>query len=121
MAVRLRLVRDADVASWPMPPRSAIAVSSNLTLAPNNNPHYWRFAGRKGTNGAVHEAAGPELLAAVRQLPILKDDHESESAAAVGVAARSNIRCRVGRAVSTPAFGSLPCDHVIHTVCPDGM
>ena len=61
MVVRFRLVRNADIASWPMPGRSAIAVSSNLALAPNNNPHYWRFAGREGTNGAVHDAAGPEL------------------------------------------------------------
>lgn len=102
-----------------MPARSAIAVSSNLTLAPNNNAHYWRFAGRKGTNGAVHSAAGPELLAAVRQLPVLQDD--DETAAVVGIAARSSIRCNVSRAVSTPAFGSLPCDYVVHAVCPDGM
>ena len=115
-SVRFRLVRGADISAWPA---AAIAVSSNLTLAPNNNPHYWRFAGREGTNGAVHAAAGPELLAAVRQLPVLQDD--AETAAAVGIAARSNIRCNVSRAVSTPAFGSLQCDHVIHTVCPDGM
>jgi O-acetyl-ADP-ribose deacetylase (regulator of RNase III) len=104
-----------------MPARSAIAVSSNLTLAPNNNPHYWRFAGRKGTNGAVHDAAGPELLAAVQQLPILQDDDDDETTAAVGIAARSNIRCNISRAVSTPAFGSLPSDYVVHAVCPDGM
>ena len=119
MVVRLRLVRGADIASWPV---AAIAVSSNLTLAPNNNPHYWRFAGRTGTNGAVHDAAGPELLAAVRRLPVLHDESESKSAAAVGIAGSArNTRCQVSRAVSTPAFGSLPCEYVIHAVAPDGM
>jgi O-acetyl-ADP-ribose deacetylase (regulator of RNase III) len=54
-----------DIAKWRA---QAITVSTNLTLTPNENPHYWRFAARSGTNGAVHEMAGPQLLAACRAL-----------------------------------------------------
>ena len=61
---RLRL-GVGDIAKWRA---QAITVSSNWTLAPNENPHYWRFAARSGTNGAVHEMAGPQLLAACRAL-----------------------------------------------------
>ena len=54
-----------DIAKWRA---QAIAVSSNRTLAANFNPSYWRFAARSGTNGAVHDMAGPQLLAACRAI-----------------------------------------------------
>ena len=63
--LRVRLVV-GDIVSWNA---DAITVSSNRTLSPNNNASYWRFAGHVGTNGAVHSAAGPELLAAIQALP----------------------------------------------------
>lgn len=115
--VRLRLCR-GDLTSWQA---CAVAVSSNITLAGNNNPAYWRFAGRDGTNGAVHAAAGPELLAAVRALPAFElPAADAPRASGVG-RERLRTRCAVGSAVATPAFGSLRCEHVIHAVCPDGL
>ena len=115
--VRLRLCR-GDLTGWQA---CAVAVSSNITLAGNNNPAYWRFAGRDGTNGAIHAAAGPELLAAVRALPAFElPAADVPRASGVG-RERLRTRCAVGSAVATPAFGSLRCEHVIHAVCPDGL
>lgn len=51
--------------------------------------------GGGGVDGALHRAAGPELLAASRLLG----------------------GCEVGEAKSTPAFG-LDADHVVYTVAP---
>jgi O-acetyl-ADP-ribose deacetylase (regulator of RNase III) len=117
--VRLRLCRARDISTWHA---AAIAVSSNTTLAANNQPSYWRFAGREGTNGAVHAAAGPELARAVRALPSWVGERKaSPRASAVGERERLATRCAVGGAVSTPACGALACKHVIHAVCPDGL
>ena len=57
--------------------------------------------GGGGVDGAIHRAAGPGLLAACRQLPVL--DH--------------GVRCPTGEARITPGF-QLPARFVIHTVGP---
>jgi O-acetyl-ADP-ribose deacetylase (regulator of RNase III) len=57
--------------------------------------------GGGGVDGAIHRAAGPELLDACRALP--------ESA--------PHVRCPTGEARITPGF-ALPARHVIHTVGP---
>jgi len=57
--------------------------------------------GGGGVDGAIHRAAGPELLAACRALPQV----------------RPNVRCATGQARVTPGF-RLPAKFVIHTVGP---
>jgi O-acetyl-ADP-ribose deacetylase (regulator of RNase III) len=57
--------------------------------------------GGGGVDGAIHRAAGPELLAACRALPEI----------------RPGVRCPTGEARITPGF-RLPARHVIHTVGP---
>ena len=57
--------------------------------------------GGGGVDGAIHRAAGPELLAACRALPQV----------------RPNVRCPAGQARVTPGF-RLPARFVIHTVGP---
>ena len=115
--MRLRLVRGADIASWPA---DAVVSSSNSALAPNNNPLFRRFAGRDGTNGAIHAAAGPELLEACRVFGDV-DLQRIGRPNKLNRRGRSNTRCAVGEAVATPAFGALKCRHVIHAVAPDGL
>jgi O-acetyl-ADP-ribose deacetylase (regulator of RNase III) len=57
--------------------------------------------GGGGVDGAIHRAAGPELLAACRALP----------------ETRPGVRCETGDARITPGF-RLPARFVIHTVGP---
>jgi O-acetyl-ADP-ribose deacetylase len=57
--------------------------------------------GGGGVDGAIHRAAGPQLLAACRDLPQV----------------RPNVRCPTGQARITPGF-RLPAKYVIHTVGP---
>lgn len=57
--------------------------------------------GGGGVDGAVHEAAGPELMQACREIPEV----------------RPGVRCPTGEARITPAFG-LPAHVVIHAVGP---
>jgi len=57
--------------------------------------------GGGGVDGAIHRAAGPELLAACRALPQV----------------RPGVRCPTGEARITPGF-RLPARYVIHTVGP---
>lgn len=57
--------------------------------------------GGGGVDGAIHRAAGPDLLAYCRALPEL----------------RPGVRCAAGDAVLTPGF-RLPARHVVHTVGP---
>jgi O-acetyl-ADP-ribose deacetylase (regulator of RNase III) len=59
------------------------------------------LAGGGGVDGAIHAAAGPELLAACRRLPEVAP----------------GVRCPTGDARITPGF-RLRARHVIHTVGP---
>ncbi|TNE91446.1 MAG: hypothetical protein EP330_05210 [Deltaproteobacteria bacterium] len=58
--------------------------------------------GGGGVDGAIHRAAGPELVEACRALPLL----------------RPGVRCEPGDARATPAYGALRCRVVIHAVGP---
>ncbi|HEX5051985.1 MAG TPA: O-acetyl-ADP-ribose deacetylase [Planctomycetota bacterium] len=60
-----------------------------------------RLLGGGGVDGAIHRAAGPELLAACRALPEVQP----------------GVRCPVGECRITPGF-QLAARHVIHTVGP---
>ena len=60
-----------------------------------------QLLGGGGVDGAIHRAAGPELLAACRAVPEVRPD----------------VRCPTGEARLTPGF-LLPAQHVIHTVGP---
>jgi O-acetyl-ADP-ribose deacetylase len=57
--------------------------------------------GGGGVDGAIHRAAGPELIAACRAIPEV----------------RRGVRCPTGEARITPGF-LLPARFVIHTVGP---
>src|SRR6185503_14098350 len=60
-----------------------------------------RMLGGGGVDGAIHRAAGPELLAACRRVPEV----------------RVGVRCPTGEARLTAGF-RLPARYVIHTVGP---
>lgn len=65
-----------------------------------NAANEWMLGGG-GVDGAIHFAAGPELLEACRAIPEV----------------RPGIRCPIGEARITPAF-RLPSRYIIHTVGP---
>ena len=60
-----------------------------------------RLLGGGGVDGAIHRAAGPQLLEACRQIPEV----------------RPGVRCPTGEARITLGF-ALPAKYVIHTVGP---
>ena len=60
-----------------------------------------RMLGGGGVDGAIHRAAGPDLLAACRAVPEV----------------RPGVRCPTGEARITPGF-RLPARFVVHTVGP---
>ncbi|KAK6233404.1 hypothetical protein QUC31_005810 [Theobroma cacao] len=81
---------------------------SNITLGfvdaspnANVNPANERMLGGGGADGAIHKAAGPELLEACYKVPEVQPE----------------VRCPTGEARITPGF-KLPASHVIHTVGP---
>jgi len=65
-----------------------------------NAANEWMLGGG-GVDGAIHRAAGPELLAACRAVPEV----------------RPGVRCPTGEARITPGF-RLAARHVTHTVGP---
>jgi O-acetyl-ADP-ribose deacetylase (regulator of RNase III) len=65
-----------------------------------NAANEWLLAGG-GVDGAIHDAAGPDLLEACRRIPEV----------------RPGVRCPTGQARITPGF-NLPARFVIHTVGP---
>src|SRR5262245_5059124 len=65
-----------------------------------NAANEWMLGGG-GVDGAIHAAAGPELLEACRGVPEV----------------RAGVRCPTGEARVTPAF-LLPARWVVHTVGP---
>jgi O-acetyl-ADP-ribose deacetylase (regulator of RNase III) len=60
-----------------------------------------RLLGGGGVDGAIHRAAGRELLEACEAIPEVEPE----------------VRCPTGEARITPGF-ELPADYVIHTVGP---
>ncbi|MFW6050072.1 MAG: O-acetyl-ADP-ribose deacetylase [Myxococcota bacterium] len=60
-----------------------------------------KMLGGGGVDGAIHRAAGPQLLEACKQVPEV----------------RPGVRCPTGEARMTSGFGLL-ARHVIHTVGP---
>jgi O-acetyl-ADP-ribose deacetylase (regulator of RNase III) len=86
MRPELQIVRD-DITTLHV---DAIVNAANETLL-----------GGGGVDGAIHRAAGPQLLAACQLLPQI----------------RPNIRCPTGEARLTDGF-RLPAKFVIHTVGP---
>ena len=60
-----------------------------------------RMLGGGGVDGAIHRAAGPQLVEACRDVPEVRPD----------------VRCPTGEARITPGF-QLPARYVIHTAGP---
>lgn len=81
--------------------RVAVADITTLRVDAIVNAANERLLGGGGVDGAIHRAAGPELLEACRRIPEV----------------RPGVRCPTGEARITPAF-RLPNRFVIHTVGP---
>ncbi|KAJ9553444.1 hypothetical protein OSB04_017489 [Centaurea solstitialis] len=84
-------IQKGDITRW------SIDGSSDAIVNPANE----RMLGGGGADGAIHQAAGPELRTACYDVPEV----------------RPGVRCPTGEARITPGF-KLPASHVIHTVGP---
>jgi O-acetyl-ADP-ribose deacetylase (regulator of RNase III) len=107
-------------------PTQALITSANDSLVGNGQPTYWRFVSRVNVDGALRKLAGPELeqaCLAIEPLPatlssgIRRDLTRWTSGVKHGPS--KVVRCPAGAAVSTPAFGAVLADHVVHAVVPD--
>ncbi|KAI4306929.1 hypothetical protein L6164_030169 [Bauhinia variegata] len=85
------VIQKGDITRW------SVDGSSSAIVNPANE----RMLGGGGADGAIHRAAGPDLLQACYSVP------------EVG----PGVRCPTGEARITPGF-RLPASHVIHTVGP---
>lgn len=82
-------------------PNVVIADITTLDVDAIVNAANERMLGGGGVDGAIHRAAGPELLEACRRVPEV----------------RPGVRCPTGEARITPGF-RLRARNVIHTVGP---
>lgn len=85
------VIQKGDITKW------SIDGSTDAIVNPANE----RMLGGGGADGAIHRAAGPQLVEACRAVPEV----------------RPGVRCPTGEARITPGF-MLPASHVIHTVGP---
>ncbi|WJX16485.1 hypothetical protein P8452_06505 [Trifolium repens] len=85
------IIQRGDITKW------SIDGSTDAIVNPANE----RMLGGGGADGAIHRAAGPDLVRACRNVPEV----------------RPGVRCPTGEARITPGF-LLPASHVIHTVGP---
>ena len=102
----------------------AIVTSANDSLIGNGNPTYWRFISRTNVDGKVRKLAGPELAEACLAFPTMPRETRlrrdiTRWTSGVKKGSSALVRCPAGSAISTPAFGSLHCNHIIHAVAPD--
>ncbi|XP_048446836.1 macro domain-containing protein VPA0103 [Pyrus x bretschneideri] len=85
------VIQKGDITKW------SVDGSTDAIVNPANE----LMLGGGGADGAIHRAAGPDLLQACYSVPEV----------------RPGIRCPTGEARITPGF-KLPASHVIHTVGP---
>ncbi|XP_044508143.1 macro domain-containing protein VPA0103-like [Mangifera indica] len=85
------LIKKGDITKW------FVDGSSDAIVNPANE----RMLGGGGADGAIHKAAGPELVEACYKVPEVQP----------------GVRCPTGEARITPGF-KLPASRVIHTVGP---
>ncbi|KAJ7959552.1 Appr-1-p processing enzyme family protein isoform 1 [Quillaja saponaria] len=85
------VIQKGDITKW------SVDGSSDAIVNPANE----RMLGGGGADGAIHRAAGPDLLQACYNVPEI----------------RPGVRCPTGEARITPGF-NLAAAHVIHTVGP---
>ena len=93
------IITEGDISKWS---GEALVNCANPPLMGSHQlKNWWRFAGRRNVDAALHEAAGPALLQACLALPEVQP----------------NVRCPVGEVRLTPGF-RLHAEHVLHTVGP---
>ncbi|KAG7569939.1 Macro domain [Arabidopsis thaliana x Arabidopsis arenosa] len=84
-------ISQGDITNW------SVDGSSDAIVNPANE----RMLGGNGADGAIHDAAGPQLRAACYEVPEVSP----------------GVRCPTGEARITRGF-NLPASHVVHTVGP---